>query len=106
MTIPDPEHASIEAFVQYCLDDERTTFTTADVMAINANARRRLGDIRRELESYGLTMVVRGVPRPVRGVTTSSHDRWSGPGSCPTCACSGWEVIAGFASKDGFMPKG
>jgi hypothetical protein len=103
---PDPEHESVDAFVQFCLDDERTTFTHADLAKINNATRMRISDIRKELEDYGLTIVSRDIQRSTRGFTTSSHDRWSGPGSCPTFACSGWEVIAGFATTQGFMPKG
>jgi hypothetical protein len=97
-----PEYASVEVFVQFCMDDERAEFTHEDLAELNCATCRRRQDIRKELEGYGLVLVPREPSRAPRGFTTSSHDRWSGPGSCPTFACSGWEVIAGFATKDGF----
>lgn len=92
-----PEHESIEAFVQFCLDDERTYFTTADLQALNRATHTRLQDVRSALEGYGLAFVPRAPERAVRGFTTGSNDRWYGPGSCRTYANSGWEQIAGWA---------
>ena len=104
MSLPDPEHESIEAFVEFCIDDKREEFTHEDLAELNAATHQRRQDIRAELEGYGLRLAVRKPQKACRGFQTSSHDRWSGKGSCPTCACSGWEVIFGFASKDGVVP--
>ena len=92
-----PEYESVEAFVEFCLDDDRDFFTTADMQALNVATQTRLQDIRRALEGYGLRFVPREPERSVRGFQTSSNDRWFGPGSCRTYANSGWEQIAGWA---------
>ena len=79
-----PEYKSIEAFVSFCVDDDRLEFSHEDLEALNYRLRRPVADIRRELEDWGLRRAVRDVARHVRGFQTSSHDRWYGPGSCPT----------------------
>jgi hypothetical protein len=43
----------------------------------------------------------REVPRKVRGFRTNNHDRWYGPGAESTHGGTGWEVISGFAGKEG-----
>jgi len=85
-----PEFASVEAFVQLCCDDDRATFTHEDLVALNYRLRTPVSAIRDSLEAYGLTLEGRAVGRRVRGFTTSSNDRWFGPGSCPTHGGSGF----------------
>jgi hypothetical protein len=97
----DPEHASVEVFVEFLMDDERETFDHRDLQQLNEATQRRLGDLRRELEGYGLTLAHRAVSRRVRGVTTNSNDRWYGPGSERMHGGSGWEQIARFAGEEG-----
>ena len=58
----DPEFASLEAFVAFLRDEERGS----------------------ALQGMGFALVKRGIPRKVRGFTSSSNDRWFGPGSEPT----------------------
>jgi hypothetical protein len=43
----------------------------------------------------------RAKERRIRGFTTSSHDRWFGPGASPTHGGSGWEQINGFSGQVG-----
>lgn len=98
-----PEYESIEAFVEFCLDDDRTMFTTNDMLALNRATHTRLQDIRAALEDYGLSFVPRERERCVRGFTSNPHNRWTGEGR--TYATSGWEQIAGFAgdkSREGY----
>lgn len=92
-----PEHETIEAFVEFCVDDERDHFTTADMQAINRATHIRLQDVRKELEGYGLRFVPREPQRAVRGFQTGSNDRFYGPGSDKMYGGSGWEQINGFA---------
>lgn len=97
----DDEFASVEAFVESLIDDERTVFTHQEMACLN----RRLGvpvrTIRRELEGYGLTLALREKERHVRGFSSNPHDRWHGPGSCPTHGGSGWSQIMGMAGQEG-----
>jgi len=94
---PWPEYETIEAFVEYCLDDERDHFTTADMQALNRATHTRLQDVRKALEGYGLRFVPREPQKAVRGFTSNPHDRWYGPGADRTYGGTGWEQISGFA---------
>lgn len=96
-----PEYESIEAFVEECLDDERDTFTHVDLGELAYALQMSRCKVRAELESFGLRLEERAKERRTRGFTTSSHDRWFGPGSCKTHGGSGWEQINGFAGQTG-----
>ncbi len=94
--LPLPEYASVEAFVQFCLDDERTTFLPGEAQRIAQALCVPTVEVLAELRSWGLVAVLR--PRETgRGYRTSSMDRYYGPGSEPTHGGTGWEQINGFA---------
>ena len=97
----DPEHESVEAFVEFCMDDEQDTFTHVDLADLAYATQTSRSVVRKELESYGLTLAVRAPEKRTRGFTTSSHDRWYGPGSSKMHGWSGWEQINGFAGQEG-----
>lgn len=97
----NPEYESIEAFVQECMDDERATFTHEELGELAFNLRKSRSKIRAELESYGLSLAMRPIEKRTRGFTSNPHDRWFGPGACPTHGGSGWEQINGFAGRIG-----
>ncbi len=98
----DPEFASVEAFVQYLLDEEREEFTYEEAAALAESLGHSTPTLEiRALKGYGLSMQPRESARRVRGVHTSSHDRWNGPGSSPTHGGSGNEQITGFADQEG-----
>jgi hypothetical protein len=67
-----PEYKSIETFVQFCMDDERSEYAHDDLTALNYRTNLPIHTIRAELESYGLTLKNRPVPRKTRGFMT--HD--------------------------------
>jgi len=92
-----PELASIEAFAEYLLEDDRDSFTLADCQALGASIHLSNSKIRAALEEYGFHYVKPEHGRSVRGFTSNSHDRWSGPGSCATHGGSGQTNISGFA---------
>jgi hypothetical protein len=55
------------------------------------------------VRSWGLTLAERVPPKRVRGFTTSSHDRWFGPGSEPTHAGGALferAMVSKYGSKD------
>jgi len=54
-----------------------------------------------EAKRQGLSVGQRGTVKRVRTISSNSHDRWSGPGSCPTHGGSGWQQVAGFAGDEG-----
>jgi hypothetical protein len=99
---PAPETQSIEAFGEFLLAEERTTFTFDEACALAKALGYSLPTpVIRGLKGYGFTMEERREERRVRTISTSSHDRWYGPGSCKTHGGSGWEQIAGFAGRAG-----
>jgi hypothetical protein len=85
-----PEFGSVEAFVQLCADDDRETFTHEDLTALNYRLRTPVSQVRSALESFGLRLEVRAPARRTRGFTTSSNDRWFGPGADKTHGGSGF----------------
>ncbi len=98
----DPEHESVEAFVEFLLDNDRTSFTFMEAEQVA----RGLGHSTpvyaiRAIREYGLQMETRVEPKSVRGFQTSSHDRWYGPGACRTHGGTGWEQITGFGGQEG-----
>lgn len=101
MTAREPEFDSVESFVQFCMDDERVSFDHEDLGELAFNLKRARNKVRAELESYGLKLAERAFVKRTRGFTTSSNDRWWGPGSSPSHGGSGWEQINGFAGQKG-----
>lgn len=85
-----PEFKSVEVFAQYLLDEDRATYTHEELMALNYRTRTTLAQIRADLDGYGFALAHRASERRVRGFTTSSNDRWFGPGSCATHGGSGF----------------
>ena len=86
-----PEYESVELFVEYLLEDDRDTFTAGELVGLSKALGRTTHDVRSELEGYGIKPAGRAHEKHVRGFTTSSHDRWFGPGSCPTHGGSGFD---------------
>jgi len=55
----DLEYATIEAFVQYMMDDEREEFNNADLVALSKSLALPTPEIRKKLETYGLRLKIR-----------------------------------------------
>lgn len=85
-----PEYKSTAALAEFLYDEDRTTYTADELGALNYRTRTPRHDLVRELASYGLQLEAREVPRHTRGFTTSSNDRWYGPGSSATHGGSGF----------------
>jgi len=95
----DPEFDSIETFVQHLLDDERETYTHEELTALNFRTHMPINAIRKELEGYGLTLANRPNVKRTRGFSTSSNDRWFGPGSAATHGGAGIDPQTGRATS-------
>ena len=95
-------HDAIEDFATELLEDERTSFTFEEAEALSDEVGVHAYVVVRELKAVGFEMEPRVSERRVRGFNTSSHDRWYGPGSCPTHGGSGWVQITGFATVEGW----
>jgi len=96
-----PEYESIESFVDFLMEDERTSFNHDELGQLAYSLRRSLRELRHELEGWGLALEARPHERAVRGINSNPHDRWYGPGACRTHGGSGWEQITGFAGRRG-----
>lgn len=94
----EPEYQSIEDFVQFCMDDERTDFTHLELRALALNARQSGSKIRTALEAYGLSLRHREAHKTTRGFNSWDNNRWAGN---PCGGGSGHEQIRGFAGQTG-----
>lgn len=97
----DPEYSSVEDFVQFMLDDDRTEYSHEDLAALNFRTRMPIAALRKELEGYGFTLAHRAAEKQVRGFTSNSHDRWHGKGSLPTHGGAGIDASTGRATVRG-----
>ncbi len=99
-----PEFASVSAFVQHLLDEDRTEFTHEELQALNFRLGRPVSAVRAELEAHGASLAKRVPAKAVRGFTSNPHDRWYGPGACRTHGGAAYTgmMVAKYGSKDVF----
>jgi len=97
----EPEYASVEDFVDYLLDDERTVFTLSEVAKVASATGWTNRAVIDELKSYGLTYREPQFGRRVRGFQSCDNDRFFGPGAEKMHGGSGWEQVNGFAGQTG-----
>lgn len=97
-----PEYVGVVEFALFCEEDDRTHFTHEDLAALNYRTGTRVSVLKAELEMLGLTLAHRANEKRVRGFTTSSSDRWFGPGSCKTHGGAAYTsmMVAKYGSKD------
>lgn len=96
------EMQSIEAFGEFLLENERSSFTFEEAEELaTALGLSMATPVIRALKEYGFTQEPRAIARHHRGFLTSSHDRFYGPGSSPSHGGSGWEQISGIAGQEG-----
>jgi len=92
---------TVEELAEDVIDDGRESFTFAEADALADVLNVTTANVIREMRSYGLTYDGRAAERRVRGFTTSSNDRYFGPGSSPMHGGTGWEQINGFGGQEG-----
>ena len=102
--MPAPEYSTVYTFVQFLVDDERSVFSHEDLSQLNEATRRPTHSLRVELEGWGFTLANRPFDRRVRGFTSNPHDRWYGPGSCPTHGGAAYDkmMTEKYGDKDAF----
>jgi hypothetical protein len=88
-----PEYKSVESLVQYLMDDDKTEFSHDDLSALNYRLTTPVGEIKKELESYGLKLLNRPTEKKPRGFNSPDNDRWFGPGSEKTHGGSGFSNV-------------
>jgi hypothetical protein len=94
-------YGNVEDFATELTDDDRTSFSFEEASEAADDLGLHVSQVIRELKSYGFSYEGRAKERRIRGFTTSSHDRWFGPGASPTHGGSGWEQINGFSGQVG-----
>lgn len=97
---PEPEYASIEAFVAFMLEEADDNgkippFTVEQTDKISFRTRTSITKIVQILKDYGLTQAERMSDKTPRGYR-SVENRWAGQSSS---ACSGQDSIIGFANS-------
>jgi len=85
------EYKTLDNFVEFLADDARTTVEFCELETVSRQTRTSISKLRRFLSELGITMNPRPKARAVRGFTTSSNDRWFGPGSERTHGGSGFD---------------
>jgi hypothetical protein len=93
--------AEIAALVEDLLDNDETEAPWHLLDAIAAELGCATYAVIQEAKTQGLTVGPRGVAKRVRTISSNSHDRWHGPGSCPTHGGTGWQQVSGFAGDEG-----
>lgn len=94
--------ASVLAFGEELLDNDRLTFTFAEAEVLAGELGYSAATpVIRALKAIGFSMEERKPECRVRTISSNPHDRWYGRGSSPTHGGSGWEQIGGFAGQEG-----
>lgn len=73
-----PEYKSVLDFVQFMIDDEREEFDHNDLTALNYRLEKPVGEIKQELESYGLKLKGRPIEKKPRGFKSPDLNRYQG----------------------------
>ena len=93
--------AAVTSFVDEKLGDEETSFCFPEAEKLAKDVGIHVSTIIRLGQEAGLSYLGRETPKRVRGFTTSSNDRYFGPGSSNSHGGSGWEQINGFSGEKG-----
>jgi hypothetical protein len=96
-----PEHASVEAYADYLMSDERESFGYVEADELARSLQVATYVVITGLQGYGLAYEGRASEKRVRGFNSNDHDRWYGPGAMRSYGGSGWEQITGFAGQKG-----
>lgn len=96
-----PEYSSVEAFLQFCTDDEKNTFTAKEAQLIAAACRCSQSEVTKRLKAAGLNQKTFGNQNNIRGISSNPHgtSRWTGEGN--TFTTPGTDSIVGFAGREG-----
>jgi len=90
--------ASVEAFVQTLLDNDRTGFLPGEAQKLAIALHRSLPEVIHEIKGYGLTVIINPRQPQGRGFTANDHNLYA---SLNCHGGSGWEQVSGFAGRNG-----
>lgn len=93
----EPEFASIEGFVEFCMDDERVTFAPGEAQKVAENNGRSVSSVIEELKGYGLTVELKRKAEG-RGFTANDHDKFAEK--------NGWRSGCGIGNASRHMVSG
>jgi hypothetical protein len=96
-----PEYASVETFVQFLLDDDRTSFFPGEAQAVAIATRSSMPAVTEELKGYGFTVVTLAVQNVTRGFNSNPNGTHPFQAN-PTHTTPGGSNILGFAGSEGF----
>jgi hypothetical protein len=96
-----PELENVEAFAEFLMAEDRVSFSFVEADSIAQGLKVATYMVINGLKSYGFGYEGRASEKRVRGYTTSSHDRYWGPGAMKSHGGSGHEQITGFAGQKG-----
>jgi hypothetical protein len=89
-----PEFASLDAFMEFLLEEDRDSFTFEEVTELNRVLQVPFASIRAQLQAVGFKYETRPKTKEFRTFSANSHNRWTGN---PCGGGSGWESIIGMA---------
>lgn len=96
-----PEYLTVEALVQYLLDDDRISFFPGEAQAVSIATKTPIADVMTELVSYGFkstTLAVQNITRGFNSNPNGTHPFQENP----TFTTSGSNSIIGFAGTEGY----
>lgn len=76
----EPEFASIEAFVEFCIDDEKDSFLPGDAQKISQTTGMPMSEVIAKLKEFGLKSVLNEAAKRaqnVRGCHSNDYDKYS-----------------------------
>jgi hypothetical protein len=86
-----PEYRSMLAFLAFLDADGTKDFSFEQLQELHRVTKESRRLLREEMEALGYRYLGRPHEKRVRGVKTSSNDRWFGPGSEKTYGGSGFD---------------
>lgn len=96
-----PEYSSVESFVEFLMDDDRTSFFPGEAQAVALATRSSMPAVTEELKGYGFTVVTLAVQNVTRGINSNPNGTHPFQAN-PTFTTSGSSNIVGFAGSEGY----
>jgi hypothetical protein len=95
-----PEYETVESFVAFLFDDERTTFLPGEAQVIAENIGRTTAEVVKILEDWGFKRSLNSPTKTVRGVNSNPNGTFPFAAN-PTFTTPGGDNICGFAGTAG-----
>lgn len=96
-----PEYKSLQAFVEFLVDDERNSFLPGEAQAVAENAKTTLAVVVAALKDWGFEQKFNPPKREVRGFSSNPNGTFPFAAN-PTFTTPGGSNISGFAGNEGY----